>query len=31
LLLFHVAHGILPIKYTSHDYWGIKNNLKKED
>jgi len=21
--LFHVAHAIVPSKYTSHDFWGL--------
>ena len=23
LLIFHVVHGIVPCKYTSHDYWKL--------
>jgi len=23
LMVFHALHGIIPCKYTSHDYWGI--------
>ncbi len=24
LVLFHLAHGILPIKLTDHEYWKIR-------
>ena len=23
LMLFHMVHGIIPCKFTSHNYWGI--------
>jgi len=29
LVLFHLAHGLVPIKLTEHKYWGIGvSNLK---
>jgi hypothetical protein len=24
LFLFHFIHGIIPVKYTSHEYFGLK-------
>ena len=23
LMMFHVLHGLIPCKYTSHEYWKI--------
>jgi len=23
LMLFHAVHGLIPCKYTSHEYWGL--------
>jgi len=23
LMAFHGVHGIIPCKYTSHEYWGV--------
>jgi hypothetical protein len=28
--LFHFIHGIIPVKYTSHNYWGFTMHGKKE-
>jgi hypothetical protein len=27
--LFHFTHGLIPVKFTSHEYWGL--NFNKED
>lgn len=24
LMFFHFLHGIIPCKYTEHEYWGLK-------
>ena len=29
LVVFHVLHAIIPIKYTSHEYWGIRLTKEK--
>lgn len=31
LTLFHFAHGMVPIKLTSHVYWGIEEPDDKEE
>jgi len=28
---FHLAHGIVPVKYTSHEYWNIGFLAPKEE
>ncbi len=28
LSMFHFTHGLIPVKVTSHEYWGV--NLTKE-
>jgi hypothetical protein len=30
MALFHFVHGIIPVKYTSHDSWGFSPRGKKE-
>ena len=30
LFFFHFVHGAIPVKYTSHDYWGFSLHEKKE-
>jgi len=25
---WHILHAIIPIKYTSHEYWGVKLGKK---
>jgi membrane protein YdbS with pleckstrin-like domain len=30
LALFHFVHGIIPVKYTSHNWWGFSLRGKKE-
>ncbi len=29
LMVFHFLHGIVPCRFTEHEYWGL--NLYKED
>lgn len=29
LCLWHVLHGLIPVKYTSHEYWNL--NLEGKD
>jgi hypothetical protein len=28
MMVFHALHGIIPCKYTSHDYWAVNDNSK---
>ena len=28
MFLFHFIHGVLPVKYTSHEFWKIGKNMK---
>jgi hypothetical protein len=28
LFLLHFLHGLIPVKHTSHEYWGIRINAK---
>jgi hypothetical protein len=30
LALFHFVHGVIPVKYTSHNYWDFFLHGKKE-
>jgi len=30
LAMFHLAHAIVPIKYTDHEWWGIGLTEKKQ-
>jgi hypothetical protein len=30
ICFFHFVHGLIPVKYTSHNYWGFSLHGRKE-
>ncbi len=30
LVLFHLVHGLIPIKLTDHEYWSFRLSLKND-